>query len=356
MGDNAGALAEIAKLDRTTSTGQLSLGSTTPVILTNASLTTAATYTVGNSSSQLNLGGSSGAISINNNSTNAISLYNNVDASTSTTGIEIGNSTAFTQTSGTRNYVQFNAGFAPTSGTAVHNSVVLNGAFNQTGGANGITRGIYLNQTLTAVTDFRGIDIAYSATNAKGIYQSGSTTTNNFVGRTSFGTTSTPDASALVDIVTTTLGLGLPAMTSTQRDAISSPREGLLVYNTTDDTLSLRANSAWINISNTPTGAPTFSYNAQSGTSYTLVSGDAGKMIRASNAATITITVPANSSVAFPTGTVIYFEQTGAGVVTLSPAGGVTILTTARTTPAQYSTIYLYKIDTDTWNVIGGTI
>lgn len=67
------------------------------------------------------------------------------------------------------------------------------GAFNQTGGANGITRGIYLNQTLTAVADFRAIEIAANSANAKGIYQTGSSTTNNFVGKTRFGGTTTPD-------------------------------------------------------------------------------------------------------------------------------------------------------------------
>ena len=47
--------------------------------------------------------------------------------------------------------------------------------------------------------------------------------------------TSSPDASALVDITSTTQGFLPPRMTTTQRDAISSVATGLLIYNTTTD-------------------------------------------------------------------------------------------------------------------------
>ena len=43
----------------------------------------------------------------------------------------------------------------------------------------------------------------------------------------------TPDASAELDITSTTGGLLMPRMTKTQRDAISSPATGLMVYQTT---------------------------------------------------------------------------------------------------------------------------
>jgi hypothetical protein len=214
----------------------------------------------------------------------------------------------------------------------------------------------------TGVTDVltlvgtSGNGTATSAAIRFNVGNNGGTTAATILNNGKIGIGGTPDTSALLDITTTTLGFGLPVMTSTQRDAISAPKEGLLVFNSTDDTISVRANGAWTNISSTPTGFPTLSFNAQSGTSYTLVLADAGKMIRASNAASIIITVPTNATQAFATGTIIYIEQTGAGVVTLAPAGGVTILTTARSTPSQYSAIHLYKIDTDTWNVIGGTV
>ena len=44
--------------------------------------------------------------------------------------------------------------------------------------------------------------------------------------------TETPDASAALDITSTTGGLLVPRMTETQRDAISSPATGLMIYQT----------------------------------------------------------------------------------------------------------------------------
>ena len=46
------------------------------------------------------------------------------------------------------------------------------------------------------------------------------------------GTTS-PDASSVLDITATDAGLLVPRLTTTQRDALSSPATGLLIFNTT---------------------------------------------------------------------------------------------------------------------------
>jgi hypothetical protein len=61
-------------------------------------------------------------------------------------------------TSGTTGLVGVSGTFAPTSGTSVLNAFTINPIINQTGGANGITRGIYVNPTLTAAADFRAIE------------------------------------------------------------------------------------------------------------------------------------------------------------------------------------------------------
>lgn len=66
--------------------------------------------------------------------------------------------TSITSTSGTRNNIQVLQTFAPTSGTAVFNNLTLEQTINQTGGANGITRGLYVNPTLTSAADFRAIE------------------------------------------------------------------------------------------------------------------------------------------------------------------------------------------------------
>jgi hypothetical protein len=69
-----------------------------------------------------------------------------------------------TNTSGTTGRFQLSSRFGPTSGTCVYNTFLLNATINQTGGANGITRGLYINPTLTAAADFRAIEIASGIT------------------------------------------------------------------------------------------------------------------------------------------------------------------------------------------------
>jgi hypothetical protein len=59
------------------------------------------------------------------------------------------------------------------------------------------------------------------------------------------GTATTPNAAALMQFESTTKGVLLPRLTTTQRDAIASPPAGLLIYNTTTGKLNIRAAAAW---------------------------------------------------------------------------------------------------------------
>ena len=63
-------------------------------------------------------------------------------------------------------------------------------------------------------------------------------------GRIGIGTQA-PDNSALLDLESTTQGLLLPRMTTTERNAISSPATGLLIYNTTTNTLNFYNGTSW---------------------------------------------------------------------------------------------------------------
>lgn len=54
-----------------------------------------------------------------------------------------------------------------------------------------------------------------------------------------------PDASAALDVPSTTLGFRPPCMTTTQKNAISSPAEGLIVYDLTAHTIYFWNGSAW---------------------------------------------------------------------------------------------------------------
>jgi len=58
------------------------------------------------------------------------------------------------------------------------------------------------------------------------------------------GTTS-PDASSVLDIQSTTKGILIPRMTTAQRTAISSPTDGLLVYDTTEQSFFFYTSSSW---------------------------------------------------------------------------------------------------------------
>lgn len=58
------------------------------------------------------------------------------------------------------NLVSIFTSFAPTSGTGTFTDLLLNPTINQTGGANGITRGLYIIPTLTAAADWRSIEVA----------------------------------------------------------------------------------------------------------------------------------------------------------------------------------------------------
>jgi hypothetical protein len=94
--------------------------------------------------------------------------------------------------------------------------------------------------------------------------------------------------------------------------------------------------------------------NAQTGTSYTLVLTDEQKLVELANVGAITLTVPPNSSVAFPVGTQIHIAQTGAGQVTITPGSGVTInAQPGLKTSAQWAAVTLIKRATDTWLAIG---
>lgn len=64
-------------------------------------------------------------------------------------------------------------------------------------------------------------------------------------GRVGINTT-TPHASAVLDLGTSTArGLKLTSLTTTQRDAISAPAEGLLIFNTTTNKLNFYTGAAW---------------------------------------------------------------------------------------------------------------
>lgn len=186
---------------------------------------------------------------------------------------------------------------------ATANNTINNGANQQTWNWNGITTEagglqlgtnslssgalLYLsvNSTAAASNTQKGLEIQTQGTNATssqttygafvnnnhdgtsstnvGLYARASGGTNNYAiivpsasGKVGFGT-ATPDASAMLDVTSTTQGVLISRMTTTQRNAISSPAEGLLVFDTDINSLYQYTGSAWLQMA-TVTGTENF--------------------------------------------------------------------------------------------------
>lgn len=205
--------------------------------------------------------------------------------------------------------------------------------------------GYFVDATLIGATNnygFRGSIPA--AANRWNLYMDG-TAINYLNGDVLIGTT-TPVSSAKVVISSTTQGFLPPRMTTTEKNAISTPAAGLIVYDTTLGSTSVYDGSTWIN--------DTITTNRQAA-SYSLVLTDRGKLVEMNVATANNLTVPLNSSIAFPIGTKIDLSQYGAGQTTVVATGGVTIRSAggALKLALQYSGASLVKIATDEWYLFG---
>ena len=101
--------------------------------------------------------------------------------------------------------------------------------------------------------------------------------------------------------------------------------------------------------------APSLSFNAQTGTTYTLALTDANNtVVTLSNSAAITVTIPPASSVAFPVGSQIQLNQIAAGQVTVAAGSGVTLNgTPGYKLRAQWSFATLICTASNVWLLVG---
>lgn len=94
---------------------------------------------------------------------------------------------------------------------------------------------------------------------------------------------------------------------------------------------------------------------AYTAASNTLALSDASKGIPLDRATAISATVPPNSSVAFPVGTLMNVFQYGAGAASIVAGAGVTIrsLNNSVTISGRYAMVTLIKLATDEWLLVG---
>ena len=88
---------------------------------------------------------------------------------------------------------------------------------------------------------------------------------------------------------------------------------------------------------------------------YTLALTDAGKVIEINSGSSENVTIPPNSSVAFPIGTQIVIVRLGAGAVTIVEGSGVTTRSDGdkNKIKSQYSSCVLIKHETNEWYILG---
>jgi hypothetical protein len=167
--------------------------------------------------------------------------------------VAIGEKSMFFTTTATRNagYGWF-AGYNLTTG---NNNTFLGGSSGglTTTGSNNISIGY---ESVTGTTGSKNLVVGYQGNVPTGTASNQLNIGNVLWGTNCSGTgvtaagnlsigSNAPNASALLDLTSTTQGLGLPSMTTTQQNAIATPRAGLAVYNSTLSLPTFYNGTAW---------------------------------------------------------------------------------------------------------------
>lgn len=99
----------------------------------------------------------------------------------------------------------------------------------------------------------------------------------------------------------------------------------------------------------------TLSFNAQTGTTYTLVAADLGKLVTTSNASAVTVTIPPS---VFTAGNQINLQSIGVGLTSFVAGAGVTITSTGASAAApilraRYSACTIICTASNVFTVVG---
>lgn len=128
--------------------------------------------------------------------------------------------------------------------------------------------------------------------------------------------TTTPDPSAVLELKSTDKGLLPPRLTESERNGISSPAEGLIIYNTTVDLIEFYDSAQWVALPQTC--ALKVEYKSSD---FSITDSQTETLFIVSDTAEVTL--PALSSV--NDGFRVYIKRTGLLSVSVSAATGDTI-------------------------------
>jgi urease beta subunit len=100
-----------------------------------------------------------------------------------------------------------------------------------------------------------------------------------------------------------------------------------------------------------------FTKNVQTGTAYTLVATDRGKLLEFSNSGSIALTIPTSAAVTFEIGDRVDVLLASTGTITIGGAPGVSVAAEGgiTTISSQWTRVTLIKRTTDDWVVTGGS-
>jgi hypothetical protein len=148
---------------------------------------------------------------------------------------------------------------------------------------------------------------------------------------------------------------GTIAVSGQSNVVADSTTDTLTLVAGTNVTITTDASTDSITIAASGGGGSSYSaVRTQSGTTYTLVLGDAGDYIQTTSTTAVTITVPPQSSVAWAADTEIYFEQNNTGQITIAAGSGVTINSSETLKSfARYSVIALKRVAENVWTLTG---
>lgn len=159
-----------------------------------------------------------------------------------------------------------------------------------------------------------------------------------FNGAVAIGTTSAANSKAALDVVSTTKGFLPPRHTTTQRDAISSPTEGLTLYNSTTHYLGYYNATAWLEVASL-TGTEALTNKSMSGSANTFTNISGSSLVNTSVDLTTKVTgvLPNANTTAASANTasaIVTRDGSGnfaAGVITATLTGNASTATLAST-------------------------